>query len=203
MAKRSPTGKSSRPRRGGKTAPKPSVEAVAPAPASLAIDVGRSLVDAFLTNERINQLLLELVDPGIWRTFPPCSKRRNIATTFAHVHNVRCMRLKMSDRVVEPPERLDREVITRRDAAEALASSARAMAALIARSFDAGGRVHNFSPDVVGLLASSIVHEAHHRGQICHWARELGKPIGPDDQLRLWEWDKRWRDVAGPGPPRS
>jgi hypothetical protein len=50
------------------------------------VDLGQALVEAFLTNERINQVLLGLLDPKIWRLNPPCSKRRNIATTFAHIH---------------------------------------------------------------------------------------------------------------------
>ena len=53
------------------------------------VDLGRALVEAFLTNERINQMLLDLLDPKIWRAQPPSSKRRNIATSFAHIHNVR------------------------------------------------------------------------------------------------------------------
>ena len=43
--------------------------------------------------------------PRIWRAFPPSSKRRNIATSFAHIHNVRCMRIKMSHSSVAVPLR--------------------------------------------------------------------------------------------------
>src|SRR5262245_54232009 len=72
-----------------KAAPAPAGITQAPSPATgivsrrEPIDLGRALVEAYLTNERINQVLLEILDPGIWRTQPPCSKRRNIATTFA------------------------------------------------------------------------------------------------------------------------
>jgi uncharacterized damage-inducible protein DinB len=159
------------------------------------VDLGNALIEAFLTNERINQVLLDLVDPGIWRTFPPCSKRRNISTTFAHIHNVRCMRLRMSDRTASPPERLDRATITRDEARDALAQSARAMVRLIEHALSNGGHVPEFRPDVVSLVCSGIAHEAHHRGQICHWLRELGAPVEAERALPLWEWDKRWREV--------
>jgi hypothetical protein len=159
------------------------------------VDLGRALVEAFLTNERINQTLLTLLDPAVWRTPPPCSKRRNIATTFAHIHNVRCMRLTMS--VKDAPPRLDRAEVTPEQAGEALAQSAGAMVHLIEQSLAAGGHVAGFRPDVVALVCAAITHEAHHRGQICHWARELGAPITPEQQLKLWEWDKRWKEVAG------
>jgi len=52
--------------------------------------------DRRATNERINQVLIDLLDAEIWRKQPPSSKRRNIATTFAHIHNGRRMRIGMS-----------------------------------------------------------------------------------------------------------
>src|SRR5262245_60759235 len=159
------------------------------------VDLGAALLEAYLTNERINQSLLDLLDPAIWDAAPPCSKRRNIATSFAHIHNVRCMRLKMSAK--KCPARLDRATVSMDQARKALAESARAMTELIAAALDAGGHVPDWRPDVVGMVCAAITHEAHHRGQICHWARELGFPLGPEQQLRLWEWDKRWKEVVG------
>lgn len=92
------------------------------------VDLGRALVEAFLTNERIiNQVLLDLLAPEVWRAQPPCSKRRNIATTFAHMHNVQCMRLKMSAKDEQPPASLDRAEVTPAEAKEALGQSAAAM----------------------------------------------------------------------------
>jgi len=183
-------------------APQPATQPAANAARRKApIEFGRALVEAFLTNERINQVLIDLLPPSIWRAFPPCSKRRNIATSFAHIHNVRCMRLAMSARDVKAPARLDRGEVTPDQAKTALAVSASAIARLVERSVEAGGLVPDFRPDVVSLVCAAIVHEAHHRGQICHWARELGAPIPPEAQLSLWEWDKRWKDVVAAGAP--
>jgi uncharacterized damage-inducible protein DinB len=161
------------------------------------VELGRALVEAFLTNERINQVLLDSLNPEVWRAQPPCSQRRNIATTFAHMHNVRCMRLKMSARNEEPPAKLDRAEVTAAEAKEALAQSARAMVQLIEQSLAKGGHVPDCRPDVVALVCAAITHDAHHRGQICHWASQLGAPLTPEQHLLLWEWDKRWREVAG------
>jgi uncharacterized damage-inducible protein DinB len=160
------------------------------------VDLGRALVEAFLTNERINQVLLDAIDPKIWRTMPPCSKRRNIATTFAHMHNVRCMRLTMLMRDEAVPAKLDRAEVTSAEAKSALAESAAAMVRLIERALAAGGHVPDFRPDVVALISSAITHDAHHRGQICHWARQLGSPLSPEQGLAMWEWDKRWKDAV-------
>jgi uncharacterized damage-inducible protein DinB len=159
------------------------------------VDLSRALLDAWRVNERINQELLSLIAPHIWRAFPSSSKRRNIATTFAHIHNVRCMRIKMSHSTVQVPERLDRAEITPEEARKALSESAGAMAALIQLALEAGGHVPNYKPDVVAMVCGAMVHEAHHRGQIAHWARELGVPQTPEQQLRLWEWDKLHKQV--------
>ena len=155
------------------------------------------MVEAFLTNERINQVLLDSLSPEVWRAQPPCSKRRNIATTFAHMHNVRCMRLKMSARDEALPVKLDRAEVTAAEAKEALAQSARAMVRLIEQSLANGGHVPDYRPDVLALVCVAIAHDAHHRGQICHWASQLGAPLTSKQQLVMWEWDKRWREVAG------
>jgi uncharacterized damage-inducible protein DinB len=161
------------------------------------VELGRALIEAFLTNERINQVLLDCLSPEVWRAQPPCSKRRNIATTFAHMHNVRCMRLTMSAPDEEPPAKLDRAEVTQAEAKEALGQSARALIRLIEQSLANGGHVRNCRPDVVALVCVAITHDAHHRGQICHWASQLGAPLTSEQQLLLWEWDKRWREVAG------
>jgi uncharacterized damage-inducible protein DinB len=161
------------------------------------VDMGRALVEAYLTNEQINQVLLNLLDPVVWRGQPPCSKKRNIATTFAHIHNVRCMRLKMCAREAgPPPARLDRAEVTLAEARAALAESAGAMVLLIERSLAGGGHVPNFRPEVVALVCAAITHDAHHRGQICHWARQLGSPLTPEQELQIWEWDKRWKEIS-------
>jgi uncharacterized damage-inducible protein DinB len=159
------------------------------------VDLGRALIEAFLTNERINQVLLDVLDPKVWREQPTCSKRRNIATTFAHIHNVRCMRLKMSADNEELPDRLDRADVTPGEAKAALARSAAALVRLIERSLAGGGHVRDYRPDVVALVCAAITHDAHHRGQICHWASQLGAPLTPEQGLQMWEWDKRWKEI--------
>jgi uncharacterized damage-inducible protein DinB len=153
-------------------------------------------VEAYLTNERSNQVLIDCLDPKIWRAQPPCSKRRNIATTFCHMHNVRCMRLAMSICGEKLPEKLDRAEVTIDAAKEALTKSAAAMVRLIEQSLAAGGHVPDFRPDVVALVCGAITHDAHHRGQICHWAKQLGAPLTPEQSLQMWEWDKRWKEVS-------
>ena len=159
------------------------------------LDIGTELVKAFMTNECINQVLLEILDPDVWNRYPPCSKRRNIATTFAHIHNVRRMRIVMSLKEAAPPPKLSRATITLEQAKESLAITAKLVVDLIQSSLKQGGRVKIFPPGIIAFVCAGINHEAHHRGQICHWARELGSPISQENQLILWEWNKLWKTI--------
>jgi uncharacterized damage-inducible protein DinB len=168
---------------------------VAPAPkkgrAKPPIDFGAALVDAFATNERINQYLLENLDPSAWSAEAPVGKGRTIRGIVAHLHNVRHMWLVVADKEIAAPEKLDRASVTLSEARTALAASAEALTELLRRSVAAGGHVKDFKPDVAGFLAYVVSHEAHHRGQICMLARMLGKPLPQHVGFGMWEWRKR------------
>jgi uncharacterized damage-inducible protein DinB len=40
----------------------------------------------------------------------------------------------------------------------------------------------------VNMLAYLIQHDAHHRGQICVFARDLGHEFKSEDTMRIWGW---------------
>lgn len=46
-------------------------------------------------------------------------------------------------------------------------------------------------PEILGYM---IAHEAHHRGQICMLAHQLGSPLGPEVTSAMWNWERIWRD---------
>jgi uncharacterized damage-inducible protein DinB len=113
------------------------------------------------------------------------------------------MRLKMSARGKEPPAKLDRAEVTPAEAKKALEQGATAMVFLIEQSLANGGNAPDCQPDVVALVCSAITHDAHHRGQICHWASQLGAPLTSEQQLKMWEWDKRWREISNWENPQA
>ena len=164
------------------------------------VDLGRAVVETFLVNERMNQFLLEHVDTSVWTAPPPLVKEgsgRTIAAIVAHVHNVRHMWLVVSARGSKIPDKVDRKKLTIAEAKRALAASAKAVQGLMERSIEAGGKVKEFKPDVVGFLGYVVSHEAHHRGQIAMLARQLGKPLPQEANFGLWDWGKRWKEIAG------
>ncbi len=50
--------------------------------------LGRTAVQIFAANDRLNQMLIEHLDPAAWRAKPP-GNTRTIAAIFTHIHNVR------------------------------------------------------------------------------------------------------------------
>jgi uncharacterized damage-inducible protein DinB len=148
----------------------------------------------------MNQFLLEHLDERAWTATPPLVEEgagRTIAAIISHAHNVRGMWLKVSAKGTTPPEKLDRKKVTLPEARRALAKSAEAIRALLERSIESGGRVKEFRPDVVGFLGYVISHEAHHRGQICLLARQLGYPLPQEAGFGMWDWAKRWKECVG------
>ena len=41
-----------------------------------------------------------------------------------------------------------------------------------------------------------ISHEAHHRGQVCMLAHQLGFPLPIQTTARMWSWEKLGKDLA-------
>ena len=161
------------------------------AKAAPAFSLSGALLTAFDTNDRINQYLIENLPAEAWRAEPPEGKGRTIAAIVAHIHNVRVMWLKAAAKGSKIPEQLDRTSVTPAQAAKALDQSRAALSAVIKSALDSDGRVKGFRPDVAGFLGYLIAHDAHHRGQICMLARQVGHPVSQKTMFGMWEWGTR------------
>jgi uncharacterized damage-inducible protein DinB len=150
-----------------------------------------ALLNAFDTNDRINQYLIENVAPAAWKAKPPDGKGRTISAIVAHMHNVRVMWLKVSAKGSEVPSQLDRATVTPAQAVRALEQSREALSKLIGRALQTDGRIKGFRPDVAGFLGYLIAHDAHHRGQIAMLARQVGHPLPQKVTFGMWEWGSR------------
>jgi uncharacterized damage-inducible protein DinB len=45
------------------------------------------------------------------------------------------------------------------------------------------------------MVAYMVSHEAHHRGQVCMLAHQLGFPL-PAKAAWLWNWEKLWKECG-------
>jgi uncharacterized damage-inducible protein DinB len=51
------------------------------------------------------------------------------------------------------------------------------------------------------MLCYMLVHEAHHRGQVCLLAHQLGFPLPNKVAYGIWNWEKLWKECGAPGGP--
>ena len=129
-----------------------------------------ALLNAFNTNNRINQYLVDNLPPAAWKAKPPDRKGRTIPAIVAHMHNVRVMWLKAA-KAEEIPAQLNRATVTPAQALRALETSRHALSVVMSCALERDGRVKGFRPEVAGFLAYLIAHDAHQRGQITMLAR--------------------------------
>ena len=151
----------------------------------------QALLSSFDTNDRINQYMIENLSTEAWRADPPSGKGRTIAAIVAHMHNVRVMWLKAAAKGTQIPAQLERSSVTPTQATKALAQSRDALSAVLKAALEGDGRVKGFRPDAAGFLGYLIAHDAHHRGQICMLARQVGHPLPQKAMFGMWEWGTR------------
>ena len=51
------------------------------------------------------------------------------------------------------------------------------------------------------MLCYMLSHEAHHRGQVCMLAHQLGFPLPKEVAYGIWNWEKLWKECGSPGGP--
>jgi uncharacterized damage-inducible protein DinB len=158
----------------------------------------QSAAQIFAVNERINQLLIENLDPAVWTAKPP-GNVRTIAAIFTHMHNVRAKWIRLTAPRLRAPAQLNRGHCTRQQARKALAASA-ALCERLLTEVEAG-QISSFVRDgwarpwpvapgrQSAMLSYMLVHEAHHRGQVSLLAHQLGRPLPKPVIARMWNWE--------------
>ena len=166
--------------------------------------LGPAAVRIFSANDRMNQLLIEHLDPTTWRAKPP-GKVRTIAAIFTHVHNVRTKWIRLTAPHLKVPRQLDRTHCTPRQARAGLAASAARCEEMLAEALGSGeSRLKQFRRDGWGrpwpvgpeMLCYMLAHEAHHRGQVCMLAHQLGFPLPGRVTSGMWDWEKLWKEYG-------
>jgi uncharacterized damage-inducible protein DinB len=152
------------------------------------LEVERELLEAFRHSGLVSEYLTGVLPAAIWRAAPPGSRGRSIAAIVAHMQGVRRTFARMGGARPGPPA-LNRQLVTPTQARRALKQSTEDLAALFEAAFAAGRpRVQGMPRRAVNMLVYLIQHDAHHRGQICMLARDLGHAFSSDDTMRIWGW---------------
>ena len=175
-----------------------------PRPLASAPDPGQALVESYAVNDRMNQVVLEHLDPRAWRARLPGSRGRTIAAIFSHVHNVRRKWLRLSAPHLKLPAPLNAARCSRKEAGAALAQSAARCCEMLAGASGPRRRVKTFLrdgwarpwPAGAAMAAYMISHDAHHRGQVCMLAHQLGFPLPAKTIYGIWAWEKLWKECG-------
>ena len=195
----------------------------------LQTQLGRSAAHIFAAGDRMNQNLIEHLDPAAWSAKPPAQPpakspakppaltpakapgaTRTIAAIFTHMHNVRCKWVRLTAPHLGVPAQLHRAHCTPQQARAGLAESAARCTEMLAEAFgNSEGSIQTFrrdgwaSPFPAGLemLCYMLAHEAHHRGQVCMLAHQLGFPFPHNVADAIWNWEKLWKECGFPRGP--
>jgi uncharacterized damage-inducible protein DinB len=161
------------------------------------------LIESWQVNQRMNRMVLEHLDAAAWRALAPGNKTRTIAAIVVHMHNMRRKWVRLSAPQLKPPAPLDRTRCTVEQAQAAMQASGERCAEMLTDAFSSGeAREHSFLRDGwakpwaagAAMAAYMLTHEAHHRGQICMLAHQLGFPLPANAGSQIWNWEKLWKD---------
>jgi len=169
------------------------------------------VVRSFTVNEEINQLLIGKLDSAAWRAKVPLRLRsgqalssRTIAAIFVHMHHVRRKWIRLSAPHLPLPAELDRNC-TQAQARKALKASGARCMEMIEQLLtsppelssspkkqpkflrDGWARAWPAGPMMVAYM---ITHEAHHRGQVCMLANQLGFKLPGAVTSAMWGWER-------------
>lgn len=150
------------------------------------------LFDTWNIHNRINPYLLAAISPEALSGIS-ASKGRSVGEQFAHMHNVRLMWLKAAApelleglAKIEKEQAADKPLLLR-----SLDESGGAIAALLRKGIEAGGKIKGFKPHVVAFLGYLISHESYHRGEIGIILTQSGHQLDKKIEYGTWEWGVR------------
>ena len=103
----------------------------------------QALIDAWRTSHRVTVYLIENLPAELWSKSVPGVPRRTVRTIAAHIHNARCMWIKMigASHGIEVPRRVDGRAVHPSELLRALERSSEGIIRLIRLGIERGGAV--------------------------------------------------------------
>src|SRR5438874_10808782 len=106
------------------------------------LDLADAVAAAWKTNNRVTAFLFENLPSELWPMAVPGTSRRTVRMIAGHIHNARCMWIKMLGRQhgIRAPKSVSRYTMTRRELVPALERSSDGILELLELGIKQGGR---------------------------------------------------------------
>ena len=150
------------------------------------------IIETWHINNRVHLMLIDAIsDEGLHCTL---SKRGGgtPAKQFTHLHNLRLWRFEKVDKEllkgqtkIDTTGTIDKGLLKKR-----LSESGTAIAKIIEKGIDDGGKIKGFKRGVIPFLGYIIAHESHHHGNILLTLKQCGHRIPKDIQYGIWAWNQ-------------
>jgi uncharacterized damage-inducible protein DinB len=151
------------------------------------------LVEAWRTNQRINEFLLEGISEEGLRATLSTRGGRDVARQLAHLHNVRVAHLEnRAGDLAEGLEKFEsKHSPTKEELTEALTASADVIATFLIDVLAGEPKRRGFRKGVFTTLSYFVAHESHHRGSILLTLKQCGHMPPKEVVYGIWDWDRR------------
>jgi len=155
------------------------------------------LLEAWLTNHRINMRILEGLDVEALACTLSTRGGRDVARQFAHIHDVRRYQLenRRARDLAEPLRKFaskggPRASPTGGELVSAHEASTEAVGTFLLQAHRGEENRRPFRKGLFTTLSYLIAHESHHRGSILLTLKQCGHGLDRATASGIWDWDR-------------
>jgi uncharacterized damage-inducible protein DinB len=155
-------------------------------------DLENQILETWRIHHRITMLFLENIPEEGYKATLSARGGRDVARQWAHVHNVRAVRLQaFSKKLGTKVSEFDKGANPNKtELLEAFRHSGEVMDKYIQYCLEKSGAVSNFQRGVVPMIGYYISHEDHHRGHALLTMKQCGVKLLEILRFEIWEWNK-------------